>query len=129
MFGAQHSSLQWLCAGRLGKLGLAKWFTSQAQMLYAAEHDEVCKAGSTCCTCSLAQSRMHPAPSIFTPRSGPQVWVHQGFLAAYRSVASRLLALAEEVTAGASASSSTPRGVECICCYPEPASLYRCAGT
>ena len=27
--------------GRLSKLGLAKWFTSQAQMLYAAEHNEV----------------------------------------------------------------------------------------
>jgi hypothetical protein len=30
----------------------------------------------------------------------PQVWVHSGFLTAYRAVAPRLLALAQEVTEG-----------------------------
>ncbi len=40
-----------LIAGKTKQLGLAKWVTSQAQMLYASEHDEV----GPCCKLVFTQ--------------------------------------------------------------------------
>lgn len=40
-----------LIAGKIKQLGLAKWVTSQAQMLYASEHDEV----GPCCKLVFTQ--------------------------------------------------------------------------
>lgn len=71
-------------------------------MLYAAEHNEVHTCRYRFSTGTGSPAFAHCA--MFAPSGGilgvVQVWVHSGFLTAYRSVAPRLLALAQEVTEG-----------------------------